>query len=193
MQKEELRNLWKRFVEGDDSAFSTLFDNLSDSLFDYGRRFVTDEDIVKDCIQDLFIKLLSMRSGLSSVISPRFYLFRALKNLIINAITRNSRLVYIDPQELPFYAEYIISDKSQSESEFSDEFREKFLTIVNTLSSRQKEAIYLRYQEGMTYEEISRTLDIKYQSTRNLIHRAIEKIRTEMDMKVFLIFFLGHI
>lgn len=191
-QKKEYQDLWERFIGGDDSAFSLLFENLSDSLFDYGSRFVTDDNIVKDCIQDLFIKLLSQRSKLPLIENPRFYLFKALKNLIINALSRNNRFVYLDPNELPFYAEYTL-DKQPSDNSFDDDLKDKFLSVIKTLTPRQKEAIYLRYQEGMTYDEIAQTLDIKYQSIRNLIHRALEKIRSEMDLKVFLLIFLNQI
>jgi RNA polymerase sigma-70 factor (ECF subfamily) len=46
-----------------------------------------------------------------------------------------------------------------------------------SLTERQKEAIYLRYNRGLEYEEISFLLNLNYQSSRALIHRAIEKLR----------------
>ena len=188
--KKEHRHLWEAFLKGDNEALANLFEAFSDSLFDYGSRFSLDERLVEDCIQDLFIKLCSNRSSLSLVDSPQFYLFKSLKNTIINNLERNQRYVYVSLQDLPFYTEYKVSHEQEGESIPVDTY-EKILSVLNTLNDRQKEAIYLRYQKGMSYDEISQLLNIKYQSTRNLIHRAIEKIRGEMDLKLFLFFFVN--
>ena len=48
---------------------------------------------------------------------------------------------------------------------------------MGELSDRQREAIYLRYVSGLSYEELSEVLQLNYQSARNLIHRGIEKLR----------------
>jgi RNA polymerase sigma factor (sigma-70 family) len=48
---------------------------------------------------------------------------------------------------------------------------------LSQLSSRQKEAIFLKYNFGLDYEEVSKVLNINYQSARNLIHRGISRIR----------------
>jgi len=186
--KKEHQILWNEFLEGNNEALGKLFETFSGSLFDYGSRFTLDERLVEDCIQDLFIKLCSNRNNLSSVNNPQFYLFKSLKNTIINTLVRNQRYIYVSPQDLPFYTEYKISNEPENESISSDVY-EKILSVLNTLNDRQKEAIYLRYQKAMSYEEISQLLNIKYQSTRNLIHRAIEKIRGEMELKLFLFIF----
>lgn len=189
--KDEHQVLWRAFLDGNEKALSDLFINFSHSLFDYGSRFALDERLVEDCIQDLFIKLCKTRENLPSVNNPQFYLFKSLKNIIINALIKNKRYLYISSEDLPFYAEYETLDEVEDES-ITEEIKEKFLSIINVLTPRQKEAIYLRYQEDMSYEEISELLNIKYQSTRNLIHRSIEKIRSEMDLKTFLFLFFGY-
>lgn len=188
--KTEHQKLWDAFLKGDNEALANLFETFSNSLFDYGSRFSLDERLIEDCIQDLFVKLYSNRNSLSYVNNPQFYLFKSLKNTIINTLAKNQRYVYVSPEDLPFHTEYKTPNESEVEP-MPVEVYEKLLSILNTLTDRQKEAIYLRYQEGMTYDEISQLLNIKYQSTRNLIHRTIEKIRGEMDLKSFLFFFLN--
>ncbi len=46
------------------------------------------------------------------------------------------------------------------------------------LSPRQKEIIYYRFVEGLSYEEICQIMDMNYQSTQNLIQRSLKKLRT---------------
>ncbi|MDR3058681.1 MAG: sigma-70 family RNA polymerase sigma factor [Prevotella sp.] len=185
----DFAQIWNDFREGDDQAFSILFETYLDPLYRYGMKFVSDEDIVKDCIQDLFVKIHTNRATLSATQNPKFYLLLSLKNLIIDTITRNKRLTYVSPENLPFIATYQYGEDEDQE-EINEETKEKFEKVLGLLNPRQKEAIYLRFQMELSYEEISQLLDINYQSARNLIHRSITKIRENIDFSVFILLFL---
>lgn len=152
-------------------------------------KFVADESLVKDCIQDLFVKLHNNRASISSTTNPKFYLLFSLKNMILDTIAKNKRLTYVSPEDLPFIATYHYSN-DQDETEYEEEIKEKFKQVMNLLNPRQKEAIYLRFQLGLSYEEISQLLQINYQSARNLIHRSISKIRENMDFTLFIALFI---
>lgn len=180
--------LWNKFREGDDEAFSSLFSLYFSSLCQYGVRFDVSEDLVKDCIQDIFIHLYS-HGNLPAVDNPKFYLFRALKNSILNKLTKEKRMLTVSMNKLPFIAEYEMNHVDII-SEEADEIDlvahiQKVLTL---LPPRQKEAIYLRFQQNMSYEEISEMLKMNYQSTRNLVFRAIQNLRKNSSMHM--IFFI---
>jgi RNA polymerase sigma factor (sigma-70 family) len=49
--------------------------------------------------------------------------------------------------------------------------------FINDLPSRQKEALYLRYTQELTVDQIADTLDMNYQSANNLLHRALLSLR----------------
>jgi len=51
--------------------------------------------------------------------------------------------------------------------------------LLNELPSRQKEALYLRYHQGLTVEQIAEMLDVNYQSASNLLHRGLLSLRKE--------------
>lgn len=176
--------VWRQFKAGDPDAFAVLFEETSDKLFRYGTKFVQDGELVKDCIQDVFVKLHQRRAKLPEVENPFFYLCISLKNTLIDNLSRMGRMMPVPPEDLPFYLEFAY-DEEQTEEEY---ILEKFEEVMSLLSDRQKEAIYLRYQMDLSYEEISKLLGINYQSTRNLIHRALEKVRTTMDLKLFILF-----
>jgi RNA polymerase sigma-70 factor (ECF subfamily) len=181
--------IWDKFREGDEISFSILFETFLDPLYRYGMKFVADENLVKDCIQDLFVKLHNNRASISPTTNPKFYLLFSLKNMILDSIARNKRLAYVPPEDLPFIATYQYFN-DQEETEREEEIKEKFEQVMNMLNPRQKEAIYLRFQLGLPYEEISELLQINYQSTRNLIHRSISKIRENMDFPLFITLFI---
>lgn len=181
--------IWDNFREGDEVSFSILFEMFLDPLYRYGMKFVADESLVKDCIQDLFVKLYNNRASISSTSNPKFYLLFSLKNMILDSIAKNKRLTYVSPEDLPFIATYQYSSDME-EAENEEEIKEKFEQVMAMLNPRQKEAIYLRFQMGLSYEEISELLQINYQSARNLIHRSISKIRENMDFALFIALFI---
>lgn len=189
-QETNLVKIWDNFREGNDEAFSLLFETYIDPLHRYGLKFVSDEDIVKDCIQDLFIKLYNNRESLSSTTNPKFYLLLSLKNMILDTLSKNKRITYVSPGDLPFIAsQYYKVDETNDEDD-QEEIRLKFEQVLSMLNPRQKEAIYLRFQLDLSYEEISDLLGINYQSARNLIHRSITKIRENTDLSLFIVLFL---
>lgn len=182
-----IENLWDKFRNGDDDAFKKLYQTFSESLYQYGLKFYPDEELVKDCIQDLFIKIFQNRKSLSTTDNPRLYLFRALRNLMIDHLKTN-KLLYKPEDELPFNTQYIVYPE-EGESDDEIERSEKLKQVIENLHHRQKEAIYLRFQKEMSYDEISDTMGINYQSVRNLIYRALEKLRSDWE-KNSLQFFL---
>ncbi len=184
---DKLLLIWDQFRNDDKEAFAVLFEITSDRLYRYGLKFARDEELVKDCIQELFIKLHKTRENLPELKSPLFYLFRALRNLLIDAIQQKEKIVYFSPQKLPFNVKFVFDPNSD---DINEEIKEKFEKVISLLSNRQKEAIYLRYQAEMSYEEISNLMGINYQSVRNLIHRSLEKIRSEMKPSSFLSLFI---
>lgn len=174
--ENEIAENWKRFREGDQKSFTNLFALTSNRLFCYGMKFTNDEELVKDCIQDLFLKIFQARLVLPPIDNPMFYLLTSLKNILIDTLSRVENITYFSPQQMPFYVTFIYGPDEEG-NEADDETKERFDQAVALLSERQKEAIYLRYQSELSYDEIAKLLNINYQSARNLIHRAIEKIR----------------
>src|SRR5690606_15234954 len=148
--------------------------------YKYGVKFIGDEDFIKDCVQDLYVNLYNNKN-LAAVSNPKLYLFRSLKNLIINRLAKERRMLTISLQDLPFNVEY---ETPKDTIESDDEIIKKVKLIIEQLPPRQKEALYLRFNLEMSYDEISEILEMNYQSVRNLMHRAIKKIREHMELGV---------
>ena len=53
--------LWKDFVLGSDVAFKIIYETYVQTLFKFGLHFTKNEDLIQDCIQDLFVDLHKYR------------------------------------------------------------------------------------------------------------------------------------
>ena len=72
-------DLLKRLQQNDSGALAALMRLYYDDLYNYGARFTTDKALVKDCIQEIFISLWQRRETADTILSPKFYLLRAIK------------------------------------------------------------------------------------------------------------------
>ncbi len=170
-------DLWGSFIIGNRSAFSLLYKKCYQSLYNYGINLGMDEELAEDAIQDLFLKLYSKPKLIKDSQTIRAFLFRSIKNYYINALKKdkNSSLEENDP-EFPFSFEYAIDETIIAKDE-EKEMKQRIDKILTLLSPRQREIVYLRILYGMEYDEISRIMNISGQSARNLLHKALEKIR----------------
>ncbi|HLT71204.1 MAG TPA: sigma-70 family RNA polymerase sigma factor [Cyclobacteriaceae bacterium] len=170
--------LWRRFVNGDLSAFETIYNENFEKLYRYGMTLLPDEPVVKDCIQALFIELWENVSNLSSIDQIRFYLLKALRNRIYNQLKaikrRSSFLDNLSNQRL--------IGMEDASTETGDRFGNEsdLRTVINELPMRQREAIMLIFFEGYTYEAASEVLSINIQSLYTLVSRAVANLRANL-------------
>lgn len=171
---------WNDFIEGDKQAFEQIYRALLPNLYEYGMRRVNDEDYVRDSIQDVFIKFWENRSKLRSISNPKHYLLVALKNSLLNTQLRDGKLSSFgekDDFQLTYDVEsaYIASEEQRGNAL-------KLIQALEQLTGKQKEVIFLRYFEELSYEEISALTNISVKSLYKLNNRAMEALKEIMGI-----------
>jgi RNA polymerase sigma factor (sigma-70 family) len=175
--KDDERLLWGRFLKGDNQVLSLIYLQHSNALFDYGCRFTIDKDMVKDCIQEVFCTLIKNHKHLGETDNVRLYLLKSLKRRIIRELKKSSKQAGLLNDEDFQFDLRMAENLEDQKNELKEDQRQLVMEAMELLTERQKEAIYLRFNRGLEYEEISFLLNLNYQSSRALIHRAIEKLR----------------
>ena len=188
-KSNDLSIIWKNIRQGNQTALAALFELSSDRLYRYGMKFINNRELVEDSIQELFIRLCQNPNKLPDVYNPIFYLFKSLRNILIDAIREKDKLTLLSLEELPFNVNILWNHEPGDD--VNETIQKQFDIAISLLSERQKEAIYLRFEVGVSYDEIAQLLGINYQSARNLIHRSVNKIRSQMRLKSFLFLFLS--
>lgn len=176
-------NLWINFVNGNQQAFGSIYRDHMDALYAYGFKIYPDKDLISDCIQDTFIDLFERKENLSNPSNIKFYLFKVLKHTILRKLKRERKFVELSMRKDTFFqTEYCLERKMvQAEKE---ESKEKFIfEVINTLTLKQKEILYLRFSMGFDYVEISEIVNIDQSSVRKQVYRAIKKIRESESFK----------
>ena len=168
-------NIINRFLHGDHEAYSLLYKEHVQELFSYGKALTSNDERLKDAIQDVFYKILSNPSS--------------LKNRLIDILKSeiNKEAVY---ERIDFTVNDVTILDSLIEEEERFELSQKIKLLLEQLTFRQREAVCLRYIYNMEYEEIADLLNMNNsKSARNLVSRALEHIRNE-ESGIFILLFL---
>ncbi len=187
VKEKHIQQLYFQFLRGNDKAFTKLYDLLFDDLMHYGWRLCGNKEIVEDAIQDIFIKLYQKSFTLNDSSRLRAFLFRAIKNSIFNQLLRDSRSTTLDLESLEFTLNYTIEESLFTKGEYS--MTDEVKKIMDSLTERQKEIIYLRFVHDMSIDDISQIMDINTQSARNLISRSLQKLRDNIS-NASIVFFI---
>ena len=169
-------HLWIDFINGDDKSFELIYKKYVGVLFRYGIQFTQDEDIVKDAIHDVFVRIYKNRTQLKKEVNIKFYLFTALKNSLYNTFKREMVFEKLEEQELYNILDHSDENKALSRLE-QESTRKVILQLMNQLTDRQREVIYHRFIEELSMEEIGVLMQMNTQSVQNLIQRSLRKMR----------------
>ncbi len=174
--------LWKEFQAGSETAFSKIYHLHAALLYSYGVKLVKDKELIKDCIQDLFVEIWNAKHRLGSVKNIKSYLFKSVRRKLI-AETIKNRKNRDHSIILPNLK--IISTPSEEwkliEKQSSDEKQVKLKEALNHLTQRQREIIHLKYFSRLDYSEISETMGLSMKGTYKLMGRSIIFLRRYMS------------
>lgn len=174
---EEDSVLWQKFREGDPIAFESLLRNYYRPLFDYGRRFVGDRDMLKDIVHDLFLHLWERRAFLGKTDHIKPYLLTSLRNRILKNSSRAEIFLAMEhtPEDFHETANSIESDLILTE--FAAEKESRIQHIIQSLTPRQQEIIHLKFYQDLPNERIAEILNISRPATANLLYETLKMFR----------------
>ncbi|MCD7973331.1 MAG: sigma-70 family RNA polymerase sigma factor [Candidatus Azobacteroides sp.] len=181
--------LWYSFAEGHEESFSLLYRKCYRSLLGYGQSLGMSDNQAKDAIQDIFLKIYMRKALIKDASTIRAFLFRSIKNYYLNILKTEQRLTDIQEISSSFHFSYSIEERFIKKEE-QEILKKKLEGFLSSLSPRQKEIIYLKFLHEMDYKEIASIMNISEQASRNLMYKALERIRKENAEPVFFILFL---
>lgn len=178
---------WNSFKSGDWNAYMQLYNTHFKALNNYGYKFTRDVSLIEDAVHDLFVNLWSKRSQLGNPVSVKNYLYKSLRNLLFRKMEKQQRFVNIDADEdYPFNFE-VSFDTVLMEGESEKALQKKVRDAVQSLPARQQEIVYLRFYEGLSYEEIADIMNLNISSTYKLLYKAIGKLQEKIKLADLLI------
>lgn len=173
MRKENIASLYNRYV---------------DDLYTYALYLGFEKGIILDAIHDVFCKFAADEKRLQDVSNVKFYLFKSLKNRLNDLYKmqkKHIRLSAIDEQEVPFNIQVNIEEQLIDKEE-QQQIKDQLSEMLDSLTERQREVVYLRYVQEYDYAQISELLNISIHGCRKLLSKAMQNLREKYGAFVFL-------
>jgi RNA polymerase sigma factor (sigma-70 family) len=164
---------------GDYNAFTLLYNKYIRQLTQYGLKFISDQPAVEDCLHDVFVWLWANRQKLNIHSSVKSYLFKSVRTTMLHWLQKQNRLQSLnsgDEQSYPFELQ-LTPETLFLHNEQRQLIRQQIENVLRTLTAKQKEVIYLRYYEGLNFEDIAQNMNLSVKACYKLMGRAIAVLR----------------
>jgi len=168
--------IWYLVKSGNKQAFSYIYSTFSKDLYKYGHKFTQDTSLIEDVIQDLFVHIWDLKENISIKNSIKFYLFACFRRELIKKVKLSYKNESLEEVHSKFKWETSFLE-ILDENQIILESRNKISQALDQIPLRQKEAIYLRYIQELTYEEISKMMDVQVPSVYNLIFKGLKLLK----------------
>lgn len=161
---------WLKVVQGNQKAFTALFDEWWEPLFQYACKTTGSTVTAEEIVQELFIHIWLKRAQLPEVESVQSYLFTALKNRILNFFTaRKMTVVEIEA------AVALRGAASASALLESRETEQQLHAMANRLPDKMKQVYEWHFIHGISVAEIAEATGNSAQTIRNQLNTARKK------------------
>lgn len=176
---------WMNIAEGDKETFSELYVLYYKKFFNYGKKFTDDVPLLEDVIQELLINLWTRRVELKKISNPHNYFFTAFRHSLFKKLKESNSLPIENGHLEPEFSVDAIIIQHENDLEREAKLKE----ALRALTSRQREAIYLRFYEGLSYEEVAATLNITVKATYKIMARALSELKTNLSVSYAMVLF----
>jgi len=176
---------FEKIKEGDDNAFSELFDQYYTPLCFFANNYLSDLDLSRSLVQEVFVDIWTKREKLNIHFSPKSYLYNSVKNRSIDYIRKEKKTVQIsesldDIETMPFR-------DLMEEAELNDRIN----SAINELPEKCREIFILCRNEDMKYADIAAKLNISIKTVEMQMGIALKKLRKSLsDYQMFNLYVL---
>ena len=170
--------LVKLLKKGDRVAFYNIYERYCNRLFGFVLRYIKVEADAEGIVQEVFIKIWESRNKLDAYTSFESFLFTIAYNTTISLLRKR-----VNEQK---YLKHLKSiQQIQKAPDLTDELQlnelnEQIQTLLEELTSRQKEIFQLSREEGLTHEEIARKLDISLNTVKKHMTNALSFLKANL-------------
>lgn len=153
---------------------------LKDKLYRLALSIVKDRAEAEDIVQDVLLKIWSKKDELENIENIEAYCYRSTKNLSFDRLEskalRSTESIDSDVEYL------LLKDSDNPHSSFVLKEQSEYIRkCIDELSENQRLVFQLREIEGMSYKEISDTLDISEELVKVSLFRARRKIKELLE------------
>jgi len=160
--------------KGNEEAFKEVYFKYYDKLKNIAKRFNSQVLTPEDFVQETFIRLYNKKELLNEDVLLDKQLFVICKNIIINHINRENKIIQLDNFQVEVAQE-------ETDTAVFDERSEKLHNFINQLPEQQQKIFTLHKLENLSYKEIAEITELSEKTIANHIYLASKFIRKKIE------------
>ncbi len=164
---------YRRFLDGDESAFNEIMKELFRSLVFFIDGYVHDVHAAEDIAIDTFSDLVVHKHRYNFKVTLKTYVFMLGRSRALDYIKHRKVLSFVELSE----AEGLEDEKTLEELVLADERKRVVHAAISKLPEDMRVVIHLIYFEEMTYDEAAKVMKKNRKQVDNLLYRAKKELR----------------
>ena len=167
---------YRRFIEGDQSAFDELMDAYRDRLIFFIKGYVRSAEEAQDIAMDTFVEILVHPGRFRFKSSFKTYIYSVARHKAIDFL-RKKRTVPDEGEE--------IWDESAIDSFYRGEDARTVRECMDRLNNDYRTVLYLVYFEEVDGDGAAKIMGKSKKQLANLLYRAKQALKTELEKEGF--------
>lgn len=193
---ENVNELGPLLREGNHKAFMQLYDHYVDGLFNFIKKYISNEEVIEDIIHDSFYNLWKYRHNIKQNRSIHGYLYRIVRNEVYKAIRKHVQ----QKGMLNLYAEKKrgVVEESAHQWVVEGELDEIYGLAIDKLPPQRKRIFRMCREQGLSHKEIAQHLNISPNTVKEHMSLAMRTIKEylakdhDLIFAVLILSFLPH-
>lgn len=164
-------DLVKKAQKGNDNAFLTLFQEYEKDIYKIAFVYVKNQSDALDVVQETAYRSFKTIKNLKEPKYFKTWLIRIAINCSLDFLRRQKKVVQLKPE-----LEGNLSGDINEDIDLEVTVRD----LIECLNEEEKSVIILRFYEGLTFKEVSETLDIPLGTAKTILYRGLDKLRNTL-------------
>ena len=175
------------YSKGNDKAFDELLSRYQEKIFNYIFFIVRNQELAEDLFQETFVKaIVTMQQGRYTA-DGKFgaWLTRIAHNLVIDSYRqeRNENTISNDEVEVDLLNNADLCDENVEMQMVNEQTLADVRRLVNALPDNQREVIYMRYYQNLSFKEIADIIGISINTALGRVRYALINMRRIAEEK----------
>ena len=182
------QELVKLYVNGNEKAFELLITRHKDRVYRFILSKIKDPELANDYFQDTFMKVILTLKGGNYNEEGKFlpWVLRIAHNLIIDGFRKNKKVRFLSEtrsasEDYSVFSRLSNDDLNVLQITCKEELETQVVRFLDELPSAQKEIIYQRLYQDLSFKEIAEMEDISINTALGRMRYALINLRKLMD------------
>ena len=173
---------YRRYLDGDDTGLTDIIRLYKDGLTLYINGYTDNIFTAEDLMEETFFKLATKKPHFSGRSSFKTWLYTIARNVTLDYLRKDSRTVGTPIDDMSNF----IAEESDVEREYLIKEQKIFLhRVMRELKPEYFQVLYLVYFEEFTNKEIAKIMKKNKRQVENLIYRAKNTLKSELEKEGF--------